>query len=204
MGFSAQMTLGQNISYSPEVLIGNRSAAYQHIQNIDLNQRWAYQNTFLLDNEYDSHKNRIYFFRNSISYELSSKWRSSLAFGLKNPGLFSTISWSYLNITHQRSFSYSIGLTFQKGISIEQSLLFRKNILLTKKFTFYYQIFAVANIDKCGYTRGLQQLRLGVHKGNIQFGIGLNFDQFNNGLKTLVNQGIYLKLKINKSFKNEK
>lgn len=204
MGQFAHTSSGQNILFSPEVLVGDRSVSYQHLQRIELNLKWSYQNTFIIDNEYASDNNRIYFFRNSISYHHSNKWRTNLAFGLKNPGLFSTISWTYLNKDNQHSFFYSVGFTYQNGISIEQSMLYRKELIRIQKYTLYYQVFAVANIDVHGYTRGLQQLRIGFQKEAIQFGFGLNFDQFNNGNKTLVNQGGYIKLLIHKSYNYEK
>lgn len=200
LGFSAIQSHSQDLSFRPEVLVGNRSVMFQHQLDFQLKKNISFNNYLLVDNEYNRTKNRIYFIRNMVSYNHSNKWRSNLAFGLKNPGLFSTISWTYRQTDSKKYFIYTFGLTYQKELSLEQSLVLRKNLVEFKSYILQFQLLVVASLDRNGYSRGIQQFRFAIQRQNLQFGVGINLDQLNNATTVLCNYGVFLKLKLQNKF----
>lgn len=183
----------QESSFQPELLIGNRSAMFQHFLKLPVNKKLSITNNFLIDNEYSTSENRIFFFRNSLNYHFTKRWQVNSAVGLKNPGLFMTIAWTYSVITDQKTFSYTVGFTIQNEISFEQTLIYRRSLIEFRQYQLQSQIVIIANFDRSGYSRGIQQFRLGVQRASTQLGLGLNLDQFGNSSKTLFNTGVYLK-----------
>lgn len=183
----------QKLSYTPDLVLGHRSYTYMHNVNYQLNDHLKLNNLTLFDTEYTEDKDNIFFIRNTLSYSVTKKVSINTAFGVKNPGAFFTVSAQYKIVQPSYSFSYSIGTTYQKGFSLEQSLSFEYFPVLKEGLQGYFSLMAIGNLDDSGYPRGLQFLRLGVKQDKMMYGIASNFDQFNNGKKTLENIGAFVK-----------
>ncbi|PWN72388.1 hypothetical protein C1631_000485 [Chryseobacterium phosphatilyticum] len=191
---SASLNLNaQKLSYSPDLVLGHRSYTYMHNINYQLNDRLKLNNLTLFDTEYTRDKENIFFIRNTLAYSLSKKLIVNAAFGMKNPGAFFSAYIQYKVAHPTYSFSYSIGTTYQKGFSLEQSVSFEYTPYVKENLQGYFNVLAIGNLDHSGYPRGLQFLRLGVKQDKIMYGLASNFDQFNNGKKTLKNIGAFVK-----------
>ncbi|MDR6371040.1 hypothetical protein J2795_001914 [Chryseobacterium bernardetii] len=183
----------QKLSYTPDIVLGHRSYTYMHNVNYQLNERLKLNNLTLFDTEYTKDKENIFFIRNTLSYALTKRFSANAAFGMKNPGAFFSAYLQYKIIQPAYSLSYSIGTTYQKGFSLEQSISFEYTPYLTENFKGYFSVLAIGNLDDSGYPRGLQFIRLGVKRDKMMYGLASNFDQFNNGKKTLENIGAFVK-----------
>ncbi|UEQ76981.1 hypothetical protein [Chryseobacterium arthrosphaerae] len=183
----------QKLSYTPDLVLGNRSYTYMHTINYQLNDRLKLSNLTLFDTEYTRDKENIFFIRNTFAYNLSKKLSVNAAFGMKNPGAFFSAYVQYKITRPTYSLSYAIGTTYQKGFSLEQSVSLEYTPYLKENLQGYFSILAIGNIDNSGYPRGLQLIRLGVKQNKMMYGVATNFDQFNNGKKTLENIGAFVK-----------
>lgn len=191
---SASLDLNaQKLSYTPDLVVGHRSYTYIHNINYQLNDRLKLNNLTLFDTEYTKDKENIFFIRNTLAYSFTKRLSANAAFGMKNPGAFFSAYLQYKIIKPSYSLSYSIGTTYQKGFSLEQSISFEYTPYLTENFKGYFSVLAIGNIDDSGYPRGLQFVRLGIKQDKMMYGLASNFDQFNNGKKTLENIGAFIK-----------
>lgn len=187
------LVIGQELSFAPDVVFGNRSLTYKHLIKYSVNPKLSVDNLTLFDTEYDNDGNNIYFIRNTISYALTKNIRANTAIGIKNPGAFGTISLSFTSQSPQFKFTYSAGSTYQDGFSFEQTIVASYLPSFGNDHQGYINLLATGNINANGYARGLQQLKIGVRKKQLITGLAINLDQFNNARKTLSNKGIFLK-----------
>lgn len=191
---SASLSLNaQKLTYTPDLVLGHRSYTYMHNVNYYFNDRIKLNNLTLFDTEYTKDKENIFFIRNTLAYNLTKKFSVNAAFGMKNPGAFFSAYVQYRIAKPTYSISYSIGTTYQKGFSLEQSVSLEYMPYLKEDLQGYFSVLAIGNIDNSGYPRGLQFVRLGVKQDKMMYGIASNFDQFNNGKKTLENIGAFVK-----------
>ncbi|MBE4949213.1 hypothetical protein [Chryseobacterium culicis] len=191
---SASMDVSaQKLSYRPDLVLGHRSYTYMHNINYQLNDRLKLNNLTLFDTEYTQDKENIFFIRNTLAYCFSERLSANAALGMKNPGAFFSAYLQYKIVQSSYSLSYSVGTTYQKGFSLEQSISFEYTPYLTENCKGYFSVLAIGNLDDSGYPRGLQFIRLGVKQDKIMYGLASNFDQFNNGKKTLENIGAFVK-----------
>ncbi len=186
-----QFVSAQEISFAPEFVGGYRSMVYTHFVHVTFNKKFTISNLSLLDNEYGSDKNNIFFIRNTIAYKLHKNIAINVGVGVKNPGKFSTLSLHYQLIRKTFKASYTIGGTYQKNWTLEQSLQLVYFPRIKQNIEGYISFQMVANIDRNEYQRGFQWLRLGRKQHQIIYGLALNFDQWNNNQKTLENAGIF-------------
>jgi len=191
--FVSSWVIGQELSFTPDVVFGNRSLTYKHLIKYSINPKLSVDNLTLFDSEYDNDLNNLYFIRNTISYALTKNIRANTAIGIKNPGAFGTMSLSFTTQSHQFNFTYSAGSTYQDGFSFEQSIVASYLPSFGNDHQGYINLLATGNIDANGYARGLQQLKIGIRKKQFTTGLAINLDQFNNARKTLTNTGIFLK-----------
>lgn len=183
--------IGQELHFVPDIVFGNRSFTYKHLIRYTIHPRLSVDNLTLFDTEYEDDANNIYFIRNNVSFVLSESIRANSAIGIKNPGAFGTLSLSYHFKSHDFSLTYSAGSTYQNGFSFEQSLLIGYSPNLGNDLFGYLHLLATGNISREGYTRGLQQFKLGVQKKQLAIGWAVNLDQFNNARKKLENTGLF-------------
>jgi hypothetical protein len=184
---------GQELFFTPEIVLGTRSHSYQHYINYNFDNTWSINNVILFDNEYFDDGNTIFFIRNMLAYTVGKHYKINAGIGIKNPGSFSTINVHYQLAKSNLKLSYSLGTTYQEGFTMEQNISLNYTPKLTKTVNFYLGVFAVMNTDFKIINRGIQQVKVGVKKRDIMFGFASNFDQFNNASKTLENYGIFLK-----------
>jgi len=184
----------QSVSFSPEMVLGNRSTGYQHFIGYRINDKWSFNNVSLFDTEYSNDKNNIFFIRNVLSYNLNKHFKANVALGVKNPGAFATLTSQYQYVSSNFKLSYAIGSTYQNGFTLEQSLSMNYTPSLTKKIQAYVNLFVVVNTNLKELDRGIQQLRIGVKKEQLITGIAINLDQFAKGERTLENFGLFIKL----------
>ena len=187
------LVIGQELSFAPDVVFGNRSLTYKHLIKYSVNPKLSVDNLTLFDTEYGNDLNNLYFIRNTISYALTKNIRANTAIGIKNPGAFGTMSLSFTTQSHQFSFTYSAGSTYQDGFSFEQSIVASYLPSFGNNNQGYINLLATGTINASGYARGLQQLKIGIRKKQFTTGLAINLDQFNNARKTLTNTGIFLK-----------
>ncbi len=187
------LVIGQELSFAPDVVFGNRSLTYKHLIKYSVNPKLSVDNLTLFDTEYGNDLNNLYFIRNTISYALTKNIRANTAIGIKNPGAFGTMSLSFTTQSHQFSFTYSAGSTYQDGFSFEQSIVASYLPSFGNNNQGYINLLATGTSNASGYARGLQQLKIGIRKKQFTTGLAINLDQFNNARKTLTNTGIFLK-----------
>ncbi|GAL83984.1 hypothetical protein MYP_1212 [Sporocytophaga myxococcoides] len=183
----------QQLSYTPDIVLGHRSLTYLHHVNYNFNNKIKINNLTLFDTEYSSDNANIFFIRNTFSYNVLRKVTFNVAFGMKNPGSFFTISTQYRTGHPRYLFAYSIGTTYQRGFTLEQSIALEYYPYLAENLQAYFNLLAIANINLEEYQRGLQFVRLGFKENKIIYGLALNADQFNNAKRRLVNTGIFIK-----------
>ncbi|MBQ4915847.1 hypothetical protein J8L85_15435 [Maribacter sp. MMG018] len=184
---------GQELDFSPDMVLGNRSVTYKHFIGYSINSRLSIDQLTLFDTEYEEDANNIYFIRNNFSYHFNEKIKLNTAIGIKNPGAFCTVSLGFSMKTNNFSFTYTAGSTYQKGFSFEQSVVFSYTPDLGHGLEGYINLLATANINGDGYIRGLQQFKIGIRKKQMITGLALNLDQFNNAQKKLENMGVFVK-----------
>jgi hypothetical protein len=184
---------GQELKFSPDLVVGNRSLTYKHLIKYSISPRLSVDNLTLFDTEYEEDTNNIYFVRNNFSYQFNPKIILNTAIGVKNPGAFCTLSLGVSSKTNSISFAYTAGSTYQKGFSFEQSLVLSYSPDLGHNHKGYIDLLATANINEDGYIRGLQQLKIGIRKEKLITGLAANLDQFNNARKKLKNIGVFIK-----------
>uniref|UniRef100_UPI003217CBD6 hypothetical protein n=1 Tax=uncultured Draconibacterium sp. TaxID=1573823 RepID=UPI003217CBD6 len=183
----------QKVYFSPENFLGNRSNNYQHIIRAEISNKIRFTNFAYLDSDYRKQEN-LYNIRNTVSYNILNDWSSNLAFGLKNPGFYSTSSIQFSQKHEALSYIISSGATYQKSFtsenfaSIQYTPKIRNNLMLYLKSTFSI------NIDKKGITRGIQQFRVGVKNKQLIYGMAGNLDQFNYNQRMLANYGFFLRV----------
>ncbi|MNG73078.1 hypothetical protein D3C79_315160 [compost metagenome] len=189
----AVATHAQQLSYTPEVVLGHRSYFYMHQVSYKISDKIKINNLSLFDTEYTTDKENIFFIRNTASYTVSKRFTLNAAFGMKNPGAFFSAFVQYRVSKPTQSFSYAIGTTYQKGFTLEQSLSFEYTPYLTTQKQAYFSVLAIGNVNTKIYQRGLQFIRLGLKQDKLMYGLASNFDQFNNSKKTLENIGAFVK-----------
>lgn len=126
---------GQELSFSPDLVLGNRSFTYKHLTKYSINSKLSVDNITLFDTEYEEDFNNLYFIRNNFSYHFNEKLNLNTAIGIKNPGAFYTISLGFSSKATNFSFAYMAGSTYQKGFSFEQSL----NLSYTPELNSYHK-----------------------------------------------------------------
>lgn len=183
----------QQLTYTPDLVLGHRSYTYMHNVNYYFNDRLKLNNLTLFDTEYTKDQENIFFIRNTLAYNLTKHFSVNAAMGMKNPGVFFSAYVQYRIAKSSYSLSYSVGTTYQKGFSLEQSVSFEYMPHLKGNLQGYFSVLAIGNLDDSGYPRGLQFIRLGVKQNKMMYGLASNFDQFNNGKKTLENIGAFVK-----------
>lgn len=186
-------TRSQNISYTPEMAMGNRSLFYQHGLSKNINPKLRFSNLTIYDADYQNEKNNIYFIRNTVSFLLDKHISLNAALGIKNPGAFATVAFQYFLKTPVFHFAYSAGITYRADFTFEQSLFLEYTPRLFGKSQFYFRAQAIANHNLEQYQRGIQQLRIGIKQDRVQYGLALNLDQFDNGFRKLGNAGLFIR-----------
>lgn len=191
--FGSLPLASQSISFSPEMVLGNRSTGYQHFIGYTINDKWTINNVSLFDTEYNNDNNNIFFIRNMLTYNLNKHFKANAAIGIKNPGKFATITSQYQYANSNFKLSYAIGSTYQNGFTLEQTLSMNYTPNLTKNIQAYMNLFVVVNTNLKALDRGIQQLRIGIKKQQFNTGMAINLDQFIKAEKTLENFGIFIK-----------
>ncbi|SDM32579.1 hypothetical protein [Kriegella aquimaris] len=167
---------GQELNFSPDLVLGNRSVTYKHLIKYSINPRLSVDNLTLFDTEYEEDANNIYFVRNNFSYHFNKKIKLNAAIGIKNPGAFCTVSLGFSSRTANFSFAYTAGSTYQNGFSFEQSMVLSYTPDIGHNYKGYINLLATANINANGYIRGLQQFKIGMLKKQLITGLALNLD----------------------------
>src|SRR5690606_14516054 len=104
--------------------------------------------------------------RNTISYNISKYFQLNTVLGLKNPGTFSTISLQYNYQRKRLIFSSNLGWYYQNGSAIETFMLTQYTLPLTSNTDLYFRAQSTSDINTEGILRGVQQVRIGIDKGN--------------------------------------
>lgn len=186
-----QAVRSQSIQYTSEGMVGNRSYFYTHTISYQISEKVKLQNLVVFDTEYKGDSHNIFFIRNTIAYQFAPNFTFNTAIGMKNPGKFATGSVQYTVTKNDLLFSYSVGATYQRGWTLEQSLLVEYTPKINEEYSALIRLSAVGNVNTEECTRGFQQIRLGVKKNKVSFGIAINLDQFNTSWDHLENYGVF-------------
>ncbi|GGH64434.1 hypothetical protein [Phaeocystidibacter marisrubri] len=179
-------------SFAPSLLFGERSQVYAHRFEVDLSSTYSITNITLMDAEYESTENLLYFTRTSFNYDLKS-WRFLVGTGIKNTGIFTTGGAQYTYRYESFQTSYFLGLTFVGDrATLEQNFSLRFNPMLSQKLRFLFDTFVIHNSDHKGMDRVIQQMRLGLTMNDISFGAAFKMDQFRNREVPLTNIGVFV------------
>lgn len=163
MPFSKSSKSQSKLQFSPENFVGNRSNNYQHIVNAGISGKILFTNFAYLDSDYQSREN-LYNLRNTFSYNIFHNWSSNLSFGLKNPGLYSTISIQYGRKYDALLTIIYTGATYQKGFTSESFTTLQYTPVINNNLIVFIKATLSFNIDSKGVTRGIQQFRFGIKK----------------------------------------
>ena len=191
--FGTLASNAQSVSFSPEMVVGNRSIAYQHLIRYEINDTWSINNVSLFDTADTNANNNIFFIRNMLSYNLNKHYKANVAIGVKNPGKFATLSSQYQYTVPNFKINYVMGSTYQNGFTLEQTLILNYTPSLSTTIQGYLNLFVVFNTNLKVVERGVQQLRLGAKNEWLITGMAINLDQFTKGEKTLENFGLFIK-----------
>ncbi len=183
----------QNTKFFPEITLGNRAVSYQHFVDYNFSESWSINNVTLFDTEYNNEDNNIFFIRNMLSYSPNKSFKTNVAFGVKNPGSFISVTTQYLLSFSNFKAAYAVGSTYQDGFTLEQSLSLYYSKPITESIEIFSSFFTVFNTNLKYLDRGIQQIRVGLKKEAFQLSMAFNFDQFKKAEKTLENYGIAFK-----------
>jgi len=189
-------TKAQQIRIAPEVLIGHRAAFYKQDFMLQCNERIFINTNAVYDADFRHEQKVLYFLRNAVSYTISKSTAISLAHGVKNPGTFGTVAVQYSLSDENLLLISSVGLTYLHSFTIEPFVLVEYNGAIASTTQFYFRFQAVVNISVEAFTRGIQQVRVGISNGKMKYGIGGNFDQFLHAETKLENIGLFFKYQL--------
>ncbi|RIJ47435.1 hypothetical protein D1614_15105 [Maribellus luteus] len=181
------------LQFSQENFVGNRSNNYQHIIGAKISEKLWFSSFAYLDSDYSTKEN-LYNIRNTISYDLVKSWSSILAFGFKNPGLYTTGSLQLGKKYNAFSYLLQTGATYQKSWTSESFATALYAPKITNNLTAFFKATLSLNMNSKGITRALQQFRAGIKNKQLVYGWASNFDQFNYNKKTLTNHGLFLRI----------
>ncbi|HCS19094.1 MAG TPA: hypothetical protein DIW47_00775 [Bacteroidetes bacterium] len=185
---------GQKLLVSPELLGGHRSLAQQHFASYTFGI-WEAQHFSLIDFEYQSQQNNIFFIRNAVLYRLPKNVYLQAGIGLKNPGSFYSLLAQYRYQAKSTRISVSSGVTWQEGSSWENSLSVEHYSSASRKWRAYMRMLLISNTREKEVLRGIAQFRLGIARQEHHGGLALNIDRFSEG-KQLYNIGIFYKINL--------
>lgn len=183
----------QQPSYQPEMVAGHRSYTYQHNIFLPISKSWTFSNLAYFDTEYLDNDRNIYSIRTMLSYNISKSFQFNTAVGMKNPGTFSTVSLQYNYQNKRLFFLTNLGWYYQNGSAMEHFILAQYTLPLTSKTDLYFRGQSTLDINAEGIFRGVQQLRIGIDKGDFGIGLAGGFDQWNNAGTSVTNFGVYIK-----------
>lgn len=189
----SKLMFSQMLNYSPEIVIGHRSYTYQHMINLPLGEKLSLSNLTYFDSEYKNNSNNLYIIRNNLSYDIAKNIKLNAMVGIKNPGTFSVLALQYSVKGKNLTYVTYAGWHYQKGSALEYFTLLQYDTPITQDYILTIKGQNTFDINHQGIFRGVQQLRIGLSKGSIGFGIAGGFDQWKKGDPTLYNLGIYFR-----------
>ncbi|WP_255493682.1 hypothetical protein [Myroides sp. WP-1] len=195
-GLLPLVVFGQKTTFTPDMMVGNRSYGYTHTISHQLSDKITLQNLVLFDSEYQDDNHNIFFIRNTVAYKLPKNFILNAGFGVKNPGKFASVYLQYQWKKKDFQMVYGIGTTYQKGFTLEQSLLVEYTPQLTEQWRGLFRLSAVGNVNRHEYTRGFQHIRIGVKKDNLAIGLAANLEQFNMSWDHFENYGVFVKVNL--------
>jgi len=179
-----------------ELFAGNRAITYQHVLNKSiLDDKFNFFNVVSFDAEYEENGSKIYVIQSLVSYKITNKFSLGLGGQLQNTGAFTIVGAQFAHATDNFLFVILPTINITGKTNYEQFFLFEYRPKINRKTRAYFRSQFLVNTDFTKYNRGYQQLRLGLEKKNIQFGLAATFDQFNSGVATS-NYGCFIRLLI--------
>ncbi|NVK03757.1 MAG: hypothetical protein HWD92_02995 [Flavobacteriia bacterium] len=179
-------------TFTPSLLFGERSQVYAHRLDIDLTEKYSITNITLMDAEYESTENLLYFTRTSVNWNINS-WTFLVGTGIKNTGIFTTGGAQYTYQYRAFQASYFLGVTLVgNNATLEQNFALRFHPALSENWNFLFDSFVIHNSDHNGMSRVIQQSRLGLTYKDISFGTAFKMDHFRNREEPLQNLGVFV------------
>lgn len=177
-----------------EIFAGNRAITYQHVLNKNiLDNKFNFFNMVSFDTEYKDNGSNIYVIQSLVSYKITNKFSLGLGGQLQNIGAFAIVGVQFAHSTDNFLFVVLPTVTITGKSNYEQFLLLEYRPKINEKIRGYFRTQFLINTDFTRYNRGYQQIRLGLEKKNIRFGLATTFDQFNSSRITTSNYGVFMR-----------
>lgn len=177
-----------------EVFGGHSAVSYQHVISKDIfNNKFNFFNVAAFDAKYSDNKNSVFAIQSLVFYKIGKGFSVGLGAQLQNVGAFSLAGIQYSYASDKLLVVILPTVNLNEKTNYEQFVLVEYRPKLNDKTRIYSRIQILANTDFEKYNRGYQQLRLGLEKKGLQFGVAATFDQFNSNIVKLENYGVFVR-----------
>ncbi len=186
--------MAQNPPIPVEIFAGNRALSYQHVINKNVFEgRFNFFNITSFDAEYKEEPRNVYLISSMLSYNIGKGFSAGLGGEIQRPGAFVFVGAQYAYATDQLLFVLFPSVNLNGYMQYSQFALLEYRPKINENYRGYFKIQLLVTTDFDNYDRGYQQLRLGLQRQNIQFGLAANFDQFNSNAITTNNFGVFVR-----------
>lgn len=179
------------MTFFPEVVVGHRSYSYAHNADFPVDKKWSIVNIVSVDVEHTGYERNLFFIGSGLSYHLSPAFKANALVGLKDPGAFGAINIQYSKKFEKIFFTTFLGWHYLKESDVEHFMLAQYKTPIKDNLDFVLKIQSVMTFNKHGFSRGIEQVRLGVAGRKAGFGLAVNFDQWARVLSPIYNVGFY-------------
>jgi len=195
--FSLNGSSQQTTPVPVELFAGHRAMSYQHVISKNLfNDKFNFFNVSAFDVEYKQNTNNVFIIQSLFSYKLGKGFSISVGAELQNVGAFSLTGLQYVYAS-DRMLIVSVSTVNLNGeTGFQQFSLLEYRPKLNDKLNAYFRTQVLATTNFKQYNRGYQQVRLGLEKGILQFGLAATYDQFNANAITTANYGGFIRVLI--------
>ncbi len=178
-----------------EAMIGQRSGFYQHVisKNI-LKDKYNFFNVSSFDSKWGDNQDNHFIISNFLSRNIGKGFGVGIGAEIQGPGSFLTLGGQYscgskklllvlfptININGPKEYSHFSLIEYKPKLGPTLHAYLKLQFLLTTNFN--------------KLTRSYQQLRIGMEKSHIVFGLAINLDQFQALGLTKENYGIFIKM----------
>lgn len=186
----------QQNSISNEVLLGNKGMTYQGFVQFSTHEKIRFTHNYFLDKPYSNQQQNLYFLRSNLEYSLRANVQLLLSVGVKNPGVFYSSTLQLKQLGNRSSTFFLLGATLINRPVLEITFIHNYTVAQWKESKLIFRLFGTFSIDKDGFTRGIQQMRIGMQQNHFRWGVGLNMDQFAKLSMPRFNHGVFFMYQI--------
>lgn len=180
-----------------ELFIGQRALYYQHVLSKNIfKEKFNFFNVSAIDAEYGKKPNNQFVISSLISYNMGKGFSAGFGGEIQPPGASITAGIQYVYASKEFLLVLFPSVNLNGPIKYSQFSLLEYRPKINKNLSGYFRTQLLISADFEVYDRGYQQFRLGLQIRDIQFGLAVNFDQFNSNERTTSNYGVFIRLLI--------